>query len=243
MAWEKSIFISDTHGDLVCPNAVKVVKKFIEDWKPKHRVHLGDVWDFRSIRRGASPEERMEGISYDYTCGFELLEWYQPQYLTMGNHDYRLWRAAGETSQGVLADLCALKAQETEEKLRKLKIKWVPYNVSSYLQLPMGGLKLIHGFRATMYPAKAHFENWGDCIFGHVHKPDSYAARHIDGGKATAVGTLADITKMSYADFHAAKLGWRNSFHYGIHNTKTGKYELWPVTKDGSDWISPQGIL
>jgi hypothetical protein len=243
MAWEKSIFISDTHGDLVCPDAVKVVKKFIEAWQPKHRVHLGDVWDFRSIRRGASPDERMEGISYDYNCGIELLDWYRPNYLTMGNHDFRLWRAASETSQGVLADLCAMKVQELEDKLRAMKIKWVPYKVNAYLTLPMGGLKLIHGFRSTMYPAKAHFEHWGDCIFGHVHKPDSHEARHIDGGKATAVGTLADISKMTYADMHAAKLGWRNSFHYGLHNTKTGKYELWPVTKDGKDWISPQGIL
>ena len=71
--WEKSIFIADTHGDLVCPDAVKVVKQFIEDWKPKHRIHLGDVWDFRALRKGASPEERMEGISYDYSCGVELL--------------------------------------------------------------------------------------------------------------------------------------------------------------------------
>jgi hypothetical protein len=243
MAWEKSIFISDTHGDLVCPDAVKVVKRFIEDWQPKHRCHLGDVFDFRAIRRGASPEERMEGISYDYNCGFELLEWYQPHFLTMGNHDHRLWRAAGETSQGVLADLCAMKAQETEERLRKLRIKWVPYNVGSYLTLPGCRLKLIHGFRSRMHPARAHFAEWGDVVFGHCHKPDSHTATHIDGGKAFACGTLADIRKMSYADHQPGKLGWRNSFLYGIHNTKTGAYELWPVIRNGKEWISPQGIL
>jgi len=239
--WEKSIFIADTHGDLVCPEAVGVVKKFIEDWKPKHRVHLGDVWDFRSIRRGASPDERMEGISHDYNCGMELLDWYRPNLLTMGNHDYRLWRAAHETSNGILADLCATKCQETEDKLRAMKIKWVPYEVGAYLSI--GSLKLIHGFRSTMYPAKAHFENWGSCILGHVHKPDVYHARHIDGGTSHVVGTLADIKKMTYADHHAAKLGWRNSFAYGLHNTKTGKHEIWQVVKDGKDWISPMGKL
>ena len=104
MAWEKSIFMADSHGDLVCPNAIKVFKKFMDDWKPKHRIHLGDVWDFRAIRRGAGNEERAEGIRYDYNCGIELLDWYRPNYLTLGNHDHRLWRAGGETSNGVLAE-------------------------------------------------------------------------------------------------------------------------------------------
>jgi hypothetical protein len=135
MAWEKSIFLADTHGDLVCPEAVKVVKRFMDDWQPKIRVHLGDAWDFRSLRKGASPEERMEGISYDYSCGMELLDWYRPNMLTMGNHDARLWRAAEESSNGILADLCTLKAQDTEDELRKRKIKWVPWKVTDRFKI------------------------------------------------------------------------------------------------------------
>lgn len=53
MAWEKSIFIGCTHGDLVCNDNIKVFRKFMDDWKPKHRVHLGDAFDFRAIRKGA----------------------------------------------------------------------------------------------------------------------------------------------------------------------------------------------
>jgi predicted phosphodiesterase len=239
--WEKSIFIADTHGDLVCPDAVKVVKRFIDSWQPKIRVHLGDVWDFRAIRRGASPEERMKGISYDYNCGFEFLEWYQPHFLTLGNHDHRLWRAATETSQGVLADLCSVKAQETEDRLRKLKIKWVPWKVTERLKI--GNLSLIHGFHSSMHPAKAHHEKYGSSIFGHVHSPSDYEARHIDGGSSHAVGTLAKIDKMSYADSFTAKLGWRNGFAYGLHNTKTGAFKIWQIVKQGKDWVSPHGIL
>jgi predicted phosphodiesterase len=243
MSLERSIFIADTHGDLVCQDAVKMVKDVIADWKPKHRVHLGDVWDFRALRKKAEAEERAEGISYDYNCGFELLEWYRPNLLTMGNHDYRLWRAARETSNGVLADLCGRLVDEAEDRMRKLKIQWCAYAVDQYLQLPMGGPKLIHGFKSSMYPAKAHFDNWGSCLFGHVHRPDSYEARHIDGGKAYALGTLADLKKMSYADHHAAKLGWRQSFRIGQHNTKTGRWNTWEITKEDGQWMSPMGIL
>jgi len=62
-------------------------------------------------------------------------------------------------------------------------------------------------------------------------------------GSAHAVGTLAQIDKMTYADAHPAKLGWRQGFAYGMHNTKTGDYKIWQVTKNGSDWISPMGTL
>lgn len=220
-----------------------MVKQVLAEWKPKWRVHLGDAWDFRALRKKAEAEERAEGISYDYNCGFELLEWYRPHFLTMGNHDYRLWRAAKETSNGVMADLCASLAEDAEEKLRKLRIQWCPYAVDQFLQLPMGGPKLIHGFKSSMYPAKAHFDVWGSCLFGHVHRPDSYEARHIDGGKAYALGTLANLKKMTYADHHAAKLGWRQSFRIGQHNTKTGSWNSWEITKEDGKWMSPMGIL
>ena len=37
MAWENSLFIGCTHGDLVCDESIKVFKRFMEDWKPKKR--------------------------------------------------------------------------------------------------------------------------------------------------------------------------------------------------------------
>ena len=243
MSWEKSMFIGCSHGDLIDREAEKVAKQFMEDWKPKHRVHLGDLWDFRALRRGAGPEERAEGVRYDYNCGNELLDWFKPQLLTLGNHDHRVWRAAGESSQGVLAEFCQGFADEIETDLRKRKLKWCHYTVSNYLQLPMGGPKIVHGSRSTVHPAKALFDDYGNAICAHVHKPDYYAARHIDGGKAHVVGTLGNISKMTYADSYTAKLGWRNSFLYGIHNTKTGAWKCWDVTKEDGQWVSPMGVI
>jgi len=243
MAWEKAIYVGDNHGNLVCPKAVKVVQRFIEDWKPQHRVHVGDLWDFGGLRKKASAEEKQMGISHDYNCGLEFLDWFKPQLLLLGNHDWRLWRASEEFSEGVLADLCRMQAEKAEDTLRERRIEWRQYGVSQFLTLPMGGPKFIHGYRSTMYPAKAHFENWGECILGHVHKPDRYQARHIDGGKSIALGCLADLSKLTYADHTPAKLGWRQGFAYGIHNTKTGAWEAWDVINKDGQWISPQGIL
>ena len=119
----------------------------------------------------------------------------------------------------------------------------MPWGVGNWMQFDCGGPKLLHGYRSTVSPARSHFENWGECIVAHVHKPDTYSARHIDGGVAHSIGTLANLDKLSYADGHAAKLSWRNAFGYGLINRKTGKWQMWHVIKEGSDWVSPHGII
>ena len=143
----------------------------------------------------------------------------------------------------MLADLCRAQAMKAEEDLRKRRIQWCPYRVDASLRMPEGGPRLIHGFRATMYPAKAHFENWGPNLHGHVHKSDYHSARHADGGESFSVPTLGDIKRMSYADHTPAKLSWRNGWLYGVIHKKTGNWKAWHVTKENGVWISPQGIL
>lgn len=245
MAWEHAIFIGCTHGDLICPKAVKIVKSFMEDWKPKWRIHLGDLWDFRALRRGADAEDLASGIRKDFDEGIELLDWYQPQIITLGNHDHRIWRAAGEYRSGVLAEHAQDYVNEAEEEFRNRRIKWLPWGADATIKFPVGDrIHLHHGYRSTKYPAAANFETYGESIGAHVHKPDVYYARHIDKLKAFTVGTLGRIPDMKYADGQTAKTGWRNSFLYSIHNTKTGSWEAWPVIKQKDNtWLSPQGII
>jgi len=241
--FKRFIVAADNHGLHVDREACEKFLSFANDWKPHYRIHLGDLWDFGPLRKKASAEEKADGLLNDYNEGLLFLDKFKPQYLTLGNHDFRLWRAAQETSEGVLADLCRRQAMEAEDDLRKRRIQWCEYKVDAYLRMPEGGPRLIHGFRSTMYPAKAHFENWGPCLHGHVHKPDHYTARHVEGGESFSVGTLADLRKLSYADHTPAKLGWRNGWLYGMIHTKTGNWKAWQVIKEGGTWISPMGTL
>jgi len=242
--YKRFLVCADNHGGLVCPNAAKTLMDFSKQWKPHYRIHLGDVWDFAPLRHGASQEDKACGIKEDYELGWTFLEEFKPTHLTLGNHDDRIWMHTERGPDGVLRERCQELAAEAEDKFRKMRIQFVPYHVDKYLQMPEGGPKLIHGFKANMYPAKAHFLEWGDVLFGHVHKPDFYEARHIDGGKAFALGCLADIKRMDYAKRMPTRLGWRNSFVYGLINTRTGKWHAWTVTKEQSgEWVSPHGIL
>lgn len=239
------IAVADSHGSLICPEAAKTVLAFAKTIKATYRIHLGDVWDFAPLRHGASQEERACGITEDYNMGWEFLNEYRPTHLTLGNHDDRIWMNVEKQPDGILRERCEGLAMDAEERLRKMKTVFIPYCVDDHLRMPEGGPKLIHGFRSTMYPAKAHYENWGECLHGHVHKPDDHHARHVDGGKAFSVGCIGDIKKMTYAKRTPARMGWRNGFLYGYLNTKTGAWHAWPVVKEknATEWISPQGIL
>jgi hypothetical protein len=243
MSWKKFVACGDSHGSLICEKSKKKFLDFVNDWKPHHRIHLGDLWDFSPLRKGASQEEKADGIADDYIAGIEFLDEYKPHFLTLGNHDDRIWMHSTHCADGVMRERCSQLAEASENEFKKRKIQWVPYHVTRYLQMPEGGPKLIHGFRATMYPAKATFENWGPAICGHVHKPDTYVARHIDGQASYSVGCLADISKMSYADRTPAKLAWRKGWLYGMINAKTGAWNAWHVIEEGGQWISPMGIL
>lgn len=242
-SYKRFMAIADNHGALGCPKAIRKALSFMATWKPHYRIHLGDVWDFTPLRSQATQEERADGIADDYRMGWELLDAYKPTHLTLGNHDDRVWMNVEKRSDGVLRERCIQLASEAEAEFLRRKIIFAPYTVKSYLRLPEGGPKLIHGFRSTMYPAKAHFEHWGPCLHGHVHKPDEYVARHIDGGMAFSVGCLADLPRLTYSNRQPAKLGHRNGFLYGLINTRTGAWQGWQVNEEGGVWISPQGIL
>jgi hypothetical protein len=243
MSYIPWIAAADNHGSLGCPVALKKLLAFCDTWKPKHRIHLGDLWDFSPLRRGASQEEKAEGIVDDYQAGLEFIDAFKPNFLTLGNHDDRIWLNSTHAPDGILRERCQELARASEDAFRKRRIAFVPYHVKSYLRMPEGGPRLIHGFRATMYPAKAHYENWGECLHGHTHKPDAYHARHIEGSQAFSVGCMADITQMTYADRTPAKLAWRQGFLYGLINSKTGQWQAWHATNENGTWISPQGVL
>jgi len=241
--FKKFIVAADNHGSMVSDEAKIKLLDFCKTWKPDYRIHLGDLWDFSPIRRGASQEEKSEGIADDYQMGLQFLDEYKPNYLALGNHDDRIWQLAKHSGDGIIKERCEDLVAASEAEFKKRKINFVPYSVDKYLQMPEGGPKLIHGFLAGMNPAKAHFERFGSCIFGHVHAPSTYVAKHIEQGQAMAIGCMADIEQMTYAERYPNRLGWRNGWAYGLINTKTGSWNAWHVTKEQNSWISPLGVL
>lgn len=243
MSFKKFLIAADNHGKLIHQESMDKLMGFKETWKPNTTVCLGDLWDFAPLRGGAGPNEKSEGLSEDFAAGIKFLDDFRPNLLTLGNHDQRIYDMARNVSDGALREHCQSLCEKAERQFSRRKITWIHYKVGAYLLLPDSRVKLIHGFHSGVNPAKMHYERYGPCVHGHVHAPNQYTGRHIDGGEAHSIGCIGDIEQMDYADRHTAKLGWRQGFAYGIINTKTGDTKLWHVTKEGEAWISPHGIL
>lgn len=240
--YKKFLVCADSHGHLIDPEARSKFIEFKKTWKPNYTLCLGDILDLTCLRKGASDEDRQIGVAQDWQAAMSFLD-IGFDYLTLGNHDSRLWEAAEHSSNALMRESAEELVQTAEREFKRRKIQWCEYNVDKFLQLPEGGPKLLHGFLAGMNPAKAHFERFGSCLFGHVHAPSSYTAKHIDQGQAYALGCMANIQSMTYAQRFPNRLGWRQGFGFGIINTKTGRWSFWQVVKEDGDWISPMGIL
>ena len=94
--WERFVIVSDNHGDMIHPAVNRVAHKFINEWKPTLRIHAGDNFDFRPLRRKASEEEKRELMRSDFDAGLEFFDMLKPTHFCRGNHDERLWDLAKE---------------------------------------------------------------------------------------------------------------------------------------------------
>ena len=242
MAHIKFVIAADPHGSLVDKEATRKLISFCDSWKPKHRICLGDLWDFAPLRKGSSQEERALGIEEDFNQGMEWLSLFKPNLLTLGNHDDRIYQLR-KSADGILRETGNKLVGAAENEFRRRKITFCEYHVGKFLTMPEGGPKLLHGFLSGIHATKAHHDRYGSCCFGHTHTSDSYSAKHINGGQSVNVPAMANLDAMTYADRHPSKLGWRNGFSYGLVNSKTGHFQVWTVLKEGKDWISPMGIL
>ena len=56
------VVAGDSHGDQVDAETERALFAFIADFKPQLRIHAGDNWDFRNLRRGASDDEKAHSL-------------------------------------------------------------------------------------------------------------------------------------------------------------------------------------
>ena len=94
MLSRRFVVASDSHGDEVDPTTAKALFSFIADFKPQIRIHAGDAWDFRNLRRGASDDEKAHSLEADWDAGSDYLAQFidggKENHFLRGNHDERL---------------------------------------------------------------------------------------------------------------------------------------------------------
>lgn len=215
MGMEGFIVGSDLHGDRQDKVAVRGFLRHVDDFKPKHRIFAGDIFDFRAIRVGADKEEKRHSLQADFNAGMDFLKKYQPTVITLGNHDQRLWdivQKDGLRKTGPLVDLAEIFIQEFEALTLSLKTLVLPYDKRKGVW-KHNGLKVVHGFDG-LDPANMA-SMYGDVLYGHGHGIESaFAPRDGEAPEARMIGCLCR-KDMTYNRAQTKTLRQQHGWAYG----------------------------
>jgi predicted phosphodiesterase len=239
MTTQRWIAVSDTHGDQLDREAWAFVLDFIADFRPTIRVHLGDAWDFRWLRQGASNEERADDVLADIDAGMNLIDEYKPTAFLMGNHDHRLIRGCKDTT-GVVRQA----HRDLHDQIMRLfgmhGTQVYPYHSFKGVHM-LGDLACIHGYHHGVYAPRQHAMAYGNCIHGHTHAVESAAFHNMRAGGAVtgrAIGCLCDLD-MDYATIRATSMRCQHGFAYG--EIRNGRAIVCQAVRDrvSGDWMLP----
>jgi len=239
MSLEKFIICGDSHGDNISVDASKAFIDFLKTWKPKHKIHCGDVFDARPLRRGCSEEEKREVISKDIAAGFEFLDLYRPNFITWGNHDSRIFDLANN-GFGMMGEYGKELVLSIDKRIEKYKCKTFEYHKRRGV-LQIGKLRVIHGYCCGSQAARESARTYGSVIMGHVHQIQSCSIPGLDNRVGRAIGALCRLD-MDYNKSIMSSLGQAHGFGYGVIDSKTGEYQFWQAESINGRWFLPTGI-
>jgi hypothetical protein len=240
MAWERFIAAFDSHGSEQDDASVEKFFKFSEQWKPKHRIMGGDLWNFPSLRKGASDDEKRLSLRDDLVAGKKFFNRFKPHVFLLGNHDSRLWNLALH-GQGVMQDYAIEGVSEIEAMVKSHKCKQFPYHKRLGVY-ELGSLKVLHGYFAGLTAARRHAQVYGSCLFGHTHSDDQASVESIEHKVGYATGCLCKLDQ-EYNSTHVGTLRQSHGFAYGVVNLSTGNFHLWKAKEIEGKWMVPSDIV
>lgn len=189
MKYRKFVIAGDSHGDQLDETCAMSFFGFMEDWKPELRIHSGDAFDFRNLRKGATDDEKAASLKDDWSAGKDFLKRFfkgkGENHFIRGNHDERLWRFR-ESCSGLLRDYADEGIDKIEKLAKSCRAKMMPYD-SRYGVLDIGKLRVVHGYATGIGAANKHARVYGNCFYGHTHDMSVAPVENI-GGPAEARG-------------------------------------------------------
>lgn len=237
------IAIADNHGDMIDPETEKALFSFVGDFKPEVRVHLGDNFDFRNLRKGASDEEKAASLEDDWEMGSDFLRRFfdggKENHFLRGNHDERIYKFSNSAT-GLLRDYANDGIKRLESVVKRSRAAMLPYKVTKGI-LRIGHLKCLHGFAHGDNAATKHAQAFRNCIFGHIHTIVSAPVQSDEGPmESRCIGAICQI-EMEYNDTKLATLRQENGWAYG-HLFPDGSYQLFQTRKINGSFYAAHEI-
>lgn len=234
------MYVSDSHGDLICPRARDACLAFMRKFKPDIRIHGGDAFDLRPLGKKATDEDKQQGIQQDIEAGLKFLKAYKPTVFLWGNHDTRLIETANKAASGDLRNYCTLLHNNIIDTLEMMGCEVRPYDVE-HGAYRLGDHWLIHGYNANLHAAHKAATIYGNVIMGHVHRFLQAKPPRIDGATGYTCGCLMDPQLASYARRSPSTLTWEQGWMYGWI-TDEGKLIVQSIRGIDGRWFIPNSF-
>lgn len=232
--YERFAVCADSHGDMADATSVAAFFDFLSFWKPKHRIHLGDIFDLRWLREKASAEEQLGvNLQDDLDQGADFLKRYRATTILLGNHDHRAIRAMRSPNE-TKAKLAGMCWAEMEDSM--LGVKPIPYNKRTGVY-QFGDTKLIHGFASGIGATRKQTLVYGKMWSGHLHVCECVTTERHDAAEGRCVGTLARLD-MDFNETQLTTLRQAAGFLYGCI-FPNGRTVAWQAQAVDGVWLFP----
>lgn len=212
--WRRVCAVGCVHGNLAYPERLDEVLSFVDRFKPEIRFDLGDIMDTAAFRSGArGTKDESAPIKPDNLAAVEWMRRYRPTHICWGNHDWRLVEWQGHHNEA-LSFAASVVWGALQDEVKKLHAWQLPY--ANRASFHMGGVHWTHGTMFGENALRDHAEQFGGpVVMAHIHRAESIHGRTVNESGSFSVGTLADVTKMHYADRSRAKNRWGAGIVYG----------------------------
>jgi Icc-related predicted phosphoesterase len=150
----KFVACGDIHGDEQDAPSVKALLAFTKEYQPDLVVCIGDLWDFRAIRKGAGDEEQASSLQKDWDCGEEFIREFfkfgDERVFLRGNHDERIYDMSKNSRSGVARDYANDGIENIELIMKETKARMFPYDSVGGIY-KCGNLSFVHGYGHAMH--------------------------------------------------------------------------------------------
>ena len=231
--------VGDNHGDMVDTEAAKQLFDFVQDYQPHEVIHLGDCFDFRSLRSGASGKEEAESLHDDVEAGLEFIHELRPTVFHYGNHEDRLHHLIHSSTNGIVKDFCEDLDGEIRQHLKTAGCKKIlPYHAEEGV-FTLGRIRTVHGYTCGIRAVEEHAIHYGleegAVLMGHIHSIQQTNARRYRGTVGFSGGCLCKKREMRYAKNRLATSKWGTGWLYGFIQGKNWK--VWQAHRVGDKFI------
>lgn len=241
MKYTTFICAGDNHGDLVDTETFLAVQEFIRSEKPMQRIHMGDCFEFSSLRKGVSNEhsDSRASLKWDIEWGIDFIKMFRPTVFHKGNHDDRLELVISNSTNTHLAEYCQELKDGINRELRAVGCnKILPYHAEKGVHR-MGKITTVHGYSANRHSVEEHAAHYADrggaCIMGHLHRFEDVNAKKDGGAVGFCSACCMRIHDAHYAKNHMNTTRWANGFLYGV--VEGDSYKVFKAHKFNGSWL------